>query len=98
LATRGTTVDEAHGEHAVPSLVLRGRYYRHYPPEAPLGETEEELELALGETVFLLVDVYGAAYDEDFVPPACARCLVTARAAISSAPLSDSPFSLFNAC
>src|SRR3982751_4090354 len=54
---------------ASPSLTLAGRYYRHYPPEAPLGETEEALELALDETVFLLVDVYGKAYDEDFVAP-----------------------------
>jgi nicotinamidase-related amidase len=69
LATPGTTVDGARAEHAGPSLGLRGRYYRHYPPEAPLGETEEELELALAETVFLLVDVYGKAYDEDFAPP-----------------------------
>jgi hypothetical protein len=35
--------------------------------------------------------------DDDFVPPACARCLVTARAAISSARSMDSPFSLLNA-
>jgi ureidoacrylate peracid hydrolase len=56
-------------ESAATSLGLRGRYYRHHPPEEPLGEAEEELELAIGETVFLLVDVYGAAYDEDFVEP-----------------------------
>src|SRR4051794_19956565 len=64
-------VDEAReqGTGAAPPLTLRARYYRHYPPEAPHGETEETLELDLDETVFLLVDVYGEAYDEDFVPP-----------------------------
>jgi nicotinamidase-related amidase len=57
-------------EQAVePELRLRGRYYRHYPLSKPLGEAEDMLELDLGETVFLLVDVYGKAYDEDFVPP-----------------------------
>ena len=47
------------------SIELTGRYYRQYPPSAYLGHAEEELELALDETVFLLVDVYGKGYDED---------------------------------
>jgi nicotinamidase-related amidase len=51
-------------------LTLPGRYYRNYPPGAPLGEAHETLELDVDETVFLLVDVYGAAYDEDFAAPA----------------------------
>jgi ureidoacrylate peracid hydrolase len=50
-------------------LTLNGRYYRQYPSDAPLGEIEESLELALDETVFLLIDVYGKSYDEDFEPP-----------------------------
>lgn len=60
-----TAVDEA-----ARTLTLRGRYYRHYPPFEPLGEAEEQLTLRIDETAFLLVDVYGKAYDEDFVPPA----------------------------
>jgi nicotinamidase-related amidase len=57
------------GDRASTTLTLRGRYYRHYPLDAPLGEAEETLELDIDETVFLLVDVYGKVYDEDFVPP-----------------------------
>jgi nicotinamidase-related amidase len=53
-----------------PVLRLPGRYYRAYPSHAPLGLAEEEIELDVDETVFLLVDVYGAAYDEGFEPPA----------------------------
>jgi nicotinamidase-related amidase len=41
------------------------RYYRNYPPGNPLGYTEEELELGLDDTVFLIVDVYGRGFDED---------------------------------
>lgn len=41
------------------------RYYRSYPLDDPLGYTEEELELGLDETVFLVVDVYGKGFDED---------------------------------
>lgn len=52
------------------SLRITGRYYRWYPSAQPLGSTEEPLELLIDETVFLLVDVYGARYDDDFVPPA----------------------------
>ena len=47
------------------SLKLRGRYYRHYPPGAHLGYAEEELELDLDRTAFLLIDVYGKGYDPD---------------------------------
>ena len=48
------------------TLDITGRYYRLYPLSDPLGEAEESLELVLDETVFLLVDVYGARYDDDF--------------------------------
>ena len=44
---------------------LRGRYYRQYPPERPLGHTEEELLLGVDDTAFLIVDVYGLGYDDD---------------------------------
>lgn len=53
-----------------PTLRLTGRYYRYYPWDAPLGEAEEQLELPVDETVFLLVDVYGARHDPDFQLPA----------------------------
>jgi nicotinamidase-related amidase len=49
----------------VTTLRLTGRYYRAYPAAAPLGSAEEQLELDLDETVFLLVDVYGKAHDPD---------------------------------
>jgi hypothetical protein len=52
------------------ALRFSGRYYRLYPPEAPLGEIEEELTLPIDNTVFLLVDVYGKRYDDDFEAPA----------------------------
>lgn len=45
------------------SIHLAGRYYRAYPPDAPLGYTEDALDLNLDETVFLLVDVYGRGFD-----------------------------------
>lgn len=51
------------------TLRMKGRYYRYYPWDAPLGEAEEDLELDLGQTVFLLVDVYGARHDPEFVMP-----------------------------
>jgi nicotinamidase-related amidase len=47
------------------TLQLPGRYYRLYPAEAPLGSTSEPLELAIDETVFLLIDVYGTANEPD---------------------------------
>lgn len=43
-------------------LQLPGRYYRMYPPEAYLGHAEEKLQLALDQTAFLLIDVYGLGY------------------------------------
>ena len=52
------------------NLRISGRYYRLYPPSAPLGEIEETLDLPLEQTVFLLVDVYGKRYDDDFEAPA----------------------------
>jgi nicotinamidase-related amidase len=45
------------------ALRLPGRYYRLFPASSPLGAIEEPLELAVAETVFLLIDVYGAAYE-----------------------------------
>lgn len=47
-------------------LHLNGRYYRQYPAEKHLGHAEEELELGVDNTAFLLVDVYGKGYDSDF--------------------------------
>jgi nicotinamidase-related amidase len=47
------------------TLDLTGRYWRWYPAEAPLAYQEERLSLPLDETVFLLVDVYGARFDDD---------------------------------
>ena len=47
------------------TIRLKGRYYRSYPLDNPLGYAEEELALCLDETVFLLVDVYGKGFDED---------------------------------
>lgn len=40
-------------------LVLPGRYYRMYPPDAFAGFTEERLTLAPRETAVLAVDIYG---------------------------------------
>lgn len=45
------------------TLTLPARYYRTFPVEAPLGCTEEHLELDAGRTAFLLVDVYGLGFD-----------------------------------
>ncbi len=50
-------------------LLLTSRYWRAFPPHAPLGAAEEGLRLAVDETVFLLVDVYGKRYDDDAVLP-----------------------------
>lgn len=47
------------------SIKLKGRYYRNYPPSNPLGHAKDELALRPDNTVFLLVDVYGKAFDED---------------------------------
>jgi len=52
------------------SIVLPCRYYRIFPPDAPLGHAEESLELLPEETAFLLVDVYGLGYDEGSEPAA----------------------------
>jgi nicotinamidase-related amidase len=43
-------------------LQIPGRYYRMYPPEAYLGYAEEILGLALEQTAFMLIDVYGLGY------------------------------------
>jgi nicotinamidase-related amidase len=47
------------------TLDVTGRYWRWYPSDQPLGHHEEPLDLALDETVFLLVDVYGSRFDDD---------------------------------
>ena len=47
------------------SISLQGRYYRDYPPGKPLGYTSDALELDQGNTVFLIVDVYGKGFDPD---------------------------------
>lgn len=41
------------------SLDLKGRYYKLYPPENPIGLTMEDLKLDAANTAFLLIDVYG---------------------------------------
>jgi nicotinamidase-related amidase len=51
-----------------PPLRLAARYYRSYPPGAPLGYAASELDLGLAETAFLLVDVYGKGFDDDDDP------------------------------
>jgi len=52
-----------------PALQLEGRYWRYFPPEAPLGLIEEPIELSVDETVFLIIDVYGAYVDPEFQQP-----------------------------
>lgn len=48
------------------ALQLSGRYYRLYPTiAAPLGHAEEPLELGLDDTALLIVDVYGAGFDDE---------------------------------
>jgi nicotinamidase-related amidase len=51
----------------MPSTIdLPGRYYRLYPSFAsPLGHATDELELVKTETALLLVDVYGAGFDDE---------------------------------
>ena len=46
------------------TIELSGRYWRDYPRQEPLGEATEELSLGVDETVFLLIDVYGAVESE----------------------------------
>ncbi len=53
-----------------PALRLDGRYWRYYPPEAPLGHIEEPIELPVDETVFLIIDVYGAHVEPGYEQPA----------------------------
>jgi nicotinamidase-related amidase len=45
------------------TITLEARYRRLYPAAAPLGHATETLSLSTAETVFLLVDVYGARYE-----------------------------------
>jgi nicotinamidase-related amidase len=53
-------------------IKIRGRFYRMYPWEAPLGHADKEFELDTLETVFLIVDVYGLGYDPGDERPAAA--------------------------
>ncbi len=47
-------------------LKISGRYYRLYPTfDSPHGHATEDLELALDQTALLLVDVYGAGFDDN---------------------------------
>lgn len=46
------------------SIELMCRYYRRYPLGDPLGYAEEKLTLDTGDTVFLIIDVYGLGFDE----------------------------------
>jgi ureidoacrylate peracid hydrolase len=84
-----------------PTIQLEARYWRLYPPEAPLGHASETLALTSEDTVFLLVDVYGARYQPGaevrdlpafYRPPAddafkrvVLECIVPARAAAREA-------------
>ena len=48
------------------SISVNGRYYRLYPTlDQPLGQATEALDLPVGSTALLLVDVYGAGFDDD---------------------------------
>jgi ureidoacrylate peracid hydrolase len=47
------------------TIDLEARYWRLYPPDAPLGHATETLALTSADTVFLLVDVYGARYQPE---------------------------------
>ena len=70
LSTDGAAGDQH--ERMIPgaSLQITGRYYRWYPAINPLGSAEETLTLPVHETVLLLVDVYGARFDDNFEQPA----------------------------
>lgn len=48
----------------MPDLVLQGRYYQYHTHNS----VTEALELDTAHTALLLVDVYGAGYDDDYVP------------------------------
>ena len=58
------------------NLTIPGRYYRMYPPGEYLGHAEENLELPLGETAFMLIDVYGLGYSPGEPEPEMARALL----------------------
>jgi ureidoacrylate peracid hydrolase len=48
------------------ALTMTGRYYRLHPNfDAPLGHANDTLELPLDATALLLVDVYGAGFDDE---------------------------------
>ncbi len=50
------------------AVQITGRYWRAYPPDKPLGITEDRLDLPVDQTVFLLIDVYGKRYDDVALP------------------------------
>jgi len=52
------------------SITLPGRFYRTFPVASPLGYAEDELDLALDRTVFLIVDVYGLGFGDEPLSPA----------------------------
>ncbi|GAA0411667.1 peroxyureidoacrylate/ureidoacrylate amidohydrolase RutB [Acrocarpospora corrugata] len=55
------------------TLTLPGRYYRMYPSfDNPLGHAEEQLELDPARTGFLIVDAYGAGFDDEEEHPGLA--------------------------
>jgi ureidoacrylate peracid hydrolase len=63
-------------------MSLAGRYYRNYPLGAPLGHAEDLFELELDRTVFLIIDVYGHAFEDVVV-----EHIVPAKAAAKRAGL-----------
>jgi ureidoacrylate peracid hydrolase len=61
-----------------PAMTLPVRYYCRYPFENPRGLVDTSEDLALADTAFVLVDVYGRGFDEgdpipDFPPLFLAR-------------------------
>lgn len=47
------------------TLEISGRYWRYFPPDAPLGYAEERLALSVDKTAFVLIDVYGLRHGDD---------------------------------
>lgn len=48
----------------MPRTVVKGRYFRRYPVNRPLGHAEKEFALGPEDAAFVLVDVYGEGLDE----------------------------------
>jgi nicotinamidase-related amidase len=52
----------------MPPIAVPSRYYRVYPTfDDPLGYAEDDVVLDTAETAFLIVDVYGAGFEEEDV-------------------------------